>query len=257
MVLTRALFSVLLAACLLVPGAGQAQEPSAKPTANQTSSVPRGIPVDLQLILAVDSSGSINAEEFRLQMEGFTTAFRSQAIMDAIRRGPLGAIAVTLVEWSSVDQQHQSVAWTLLCDEESIATFADQLAVTPRFIPGGSTSLSDALTYADRLFGKSGFASERRVIDVSGDGSNNSGIPPDSVRDRLVDRGIVINGLAILNDEPNLRDYYAASVIGGPGSFVLVAENYTTFSNAILSKLIQEIASLPSPTTVAMELPYH
>src|SRR5205823_13909589 len=127
-----------------------------------------GIPVDLQLILAVDSSGSINADEFRLQMEGLTAAFRSPAIIDAIRRGPVGAIAVTLVEWSSVDQQHQSIAWTLLCDGESMVTFAEQLANAPRFIPGGSTSLSDALTFAGRLFAKSGFTSERRVIDVSG-----------------------------------------------------------------------------------------
>ena len=249
MVRVRGLLRVLVVSCLLLPVSGRAEEPSPPD--------PTGIPVDLQLILAVDSSGSINAEEFRLQMEGLTAAFRSPAIMDAIRRGPRGAIAVTLVEWSSVDQQHQSIAWTLLCDEESMVTFAEQLANAPRFIPGGSTSLSDALKFADRLFVRSGFVSERRVIDVSGDGSNNSGIPPDSVRDRLVETGIVINGLAILNDEPNLKDYYAASVVGGPGSFVLVAESYETFSNAILSKLIQEIASLPSPTTVAMEQPYH
>src|SRR5438552_3957217 len=156
MVRTRGLLAALIVSCLLIP-TGQAEPPSQ-----------HGVPVDLQLVLAVDSSGSINAEEFRLQMEGLTAAFRSPAIIDAIRRGPLGAIAVTVVEWSSVDQQHQSVAWTLLCDEESMATFADQLATAPRFIPGGSTSLSDALTYSDRLFAKSGFVSERRVIDVSG-----------------------------------------------------------------------------------------
>jgi hypothetical protein len=252
MVRVRGLFRALIVFCLLLPvsAPSRAEEPS-------PPAAPTGVPVDLQLILAVDSSGSINAEEFRLQMEGLTAAFRSPAIMDAIRRGPRGAIAVTLVEWSSVDQQHQSIAWTLLCDDESMLTFAEQLANAPRFIPGGSTSLSDALKFADRLFVRSGFVSERRVIDVSGDGSNNSGIPPDTVRDRLVETGIVINGLAILNDEPNLKDYYANSVIGGPGAFVLVAESYETFSNAILSKLIQEIASLPSPTTVAMEQPYH
>jgi len=122
-----------------------------------------------------------------------------------------------------------------------------QLATAPRFIPGGSTSVSDALSYSGRMFGASGFISQRRIIDVSGDGSNNSGIPPDSVRDRLVDAGIVINGLAILNDEPNLKEYYAASVVGGPGAFVLVAENYESFSVAILSKLITEIASLSGP----------
>src|SRR4051812_1367226 len=198
MVRTSGLLRVLILSCLLLPLSGRAEDSG--PAAS-----PRSIPVDLQLILAVDSSGSINTEEFRLQMEGLTAAFRSPAVMDAIRRGRLGAIAVTLVEWSSVDQQHQSIAWTVLCDEESMVTFAEQLANAPRFIPGGSTSLSDALKFADRLFTRSGFASERRVIDVSGDGSNNSGIPPDSVRDRLVETGVVINGLAILNDEPNLK----------------------------------------------------
>ena len=156
--------------------------------------------------------------------------------------------------WSSVEQQHQSIAWTLISDEESIAMFADQLAMAPRFIPGGSTSVSDALSYSGRMFGASGFISQRRIIDVSGDGSNNSGIPPDSVRDHLVDAGVVINGLAILNDEPNLKEYYAASVIGGPGAFVLVAENFESFSVAILSKLITEIASL-SGISVAMQVP--
>jgi hypothetical protein len=233
--------AVLAMSCLGAPGPGRAQQ---------------AIPVDLQLVLAVDSSGSINADEFRLQMEGLTAAFRNSAILEAIRRGPIGAIAVTLIEWSSVDQQHQSVAWTMISDEESMALFADQLAVTPRYIPGGSTSVSDALKYSGLMFAKSGFASERRVIDVSGDGSNNSGIPPDSVRDRLVDQGVVINGLAILNDEPNLKEYYAASVIGGPGAFVLVAESYETFSHAILNKLIQEIVAVPAPIRVAMEVPY-
>src|SRR5262249_32927416 len=158
----------------------------------------------------------------------------------------------TLIEWASVDQQHQTVAWTMISDEESMALFADQLAQTQRFIPGGSTSVSDALNYSARLFTTSGFASERHVIDVSGDGSNNSGIPPEGVRDRLVASGVVINGLAIVNDEPNLKDYYAASVIGGPGAFVLVAQNYEAFSEAILNKLVQEIVALPRPTQLAL-----
>ena len=131
---------------------------------------------------------------------------------------------------------------------------AHQTARSWRQILQFANPLLDALNYAGRMFARSGFASERRVIDVSGDGSNNSGIPPDSVRDRLVEAGVVINGLAILNDEPNLKDYYAASVIGGPGAFVLVAESYETFSNAILSKLIQEIAALPTATSVALEM---
>src|SRR5260221_14652275 len=171
MVRVRGLLRALIVFCLLLSTAapGRAEEPSPPD--------PGGVPVDLQLILAVDSSGSINADEFRLQMEGLTAAFRNHAVLEAIRRGPIGAIAVTLIEWASVDQQHQSVAWTRICDEESMAVFARQLGATPGFIPGGSTSVSDALNYSGRMFAKSGFASERRVIDVSGDGSNNSGIP--------------------------------------------------------------------------------
>ena len=131
MVRTRGWLTALALLCSLIPTAGRSQQP---------------VPVDLQLILAVDSSGSINADEFRLQMEGLTAAFRNPLVLDAIRRGSIGAIAVTLMEWSSVEQQHQSIAWTLISDEESIAMFADQLATAPRFIPGGSTSVSDALS---------------------------------------------------------------------------------------------------------------
>jgi hypothetical protein len=236
----RRFLATLLLGFLLMPIPGRAED---------------AIPVDLQLVLAVDSSGSINADEFRLQMEGLTAAFRNPAILDAIRGGAVGAIAVTLIEWASVDQQHQSIAWTMISDQESMDMFAEQLSIAPRFIPGGSTSVSDALNYSGRMFATSGFVSDRRVIDVSGDGSNNSGIPPDSVRDRLVEAGVVINGLAILNDEPNLKEYYAASVIGGPGSFVLVAESYETFSQAILSKLVQEIAALPTAHRVATGAP--
>jgi hypothetical protein len=206
---------------------------------------PTDIPVDLQLILAVDSSGSIDTSEFRLQMDGFAAAFRNPSILEAVRRGPRGAIAVTLVEWSSINQQHQSIGWTKLCDDESVHTFADQIASSPRFVIGGSTSVSDALRYAAGLFAGSGFSSERRVIDVSGDGSNNSGLPPENIRDAVIATGITINGLAILTDEPGLAAYYQNSVIGGTGAFVMVAETFQTFSNAILSKLIQEIVALP------------
>lgn len=203
------------------------------------------MPVDLQLILAIDSSGSIDAGEFRMQMDGFAAAFRNPHVLAAVKHGPLGAIAVTLIEWSSANQQHQSIAWTKICDEESILTFADQIATTPRYVVGGSTSLSDALRYAAGQFDVSGFVSERRVIDMSGDGSNNSGLPPENIRDAVVNSGITINGLAILTDEPGLQAYYQSSVIGGVGSFVMAAESFQTFSNAILSKLIQEIVLLP------------
>jgi Protein of unknown function (DUF1194) len=210
------------------------------------------IPVDLALVLAVDTSGSIDPGEYQLQMQGLAVAFQQPAILDAIRGGRLGAIAVTLVQWSGADEQIQAVAWTMISDEESMMVFASQVAAVPRRLRG-STSISGALAFSGRLFASSGFAGDRQVIDVSGDGSNNSGIPPEPVRDRLVRSGITINGLAILNDEPNLKEYYAASVIGGDGAFVMVAESYESFSNAILSKLIREIASAPSGRAIAAD----
>lgn len=229
--------------CRLAMVAAVALAPLA--TRAEPASPAEGMAVDLQLVLAVDSSGSIDSSEFRMQMDGFAAAFRNPNVLAAVKHGPLGAIAVTLVEWSSANQQHQSIIWTKICDEESIGAFAEQIATTPRFVVGGSTSVSDALRYASGLFDRSGFASERRVIDVSGDGSNNSGISPESVRDAIVNSGITINGLAILTDEPGLQAYYQNSVIGGVGSFVMAAEDFQTFSNAILSKLIQEIVQLP------------
>ena len=169
-------------------------------------------------------------------------AFHHPAVQEAVQHGEVGAIAVTLFEWSSVAVQHQSIAWTRLSDGESFDTFADLIGETARSVPGGSTAIGDALSFAGNLFEKSGFRSPRHVIDVSGDGSNNSGPAPDAIRDRLVDQGITINGLAILSDEPNLHEYYGAAVIGGEGAFVLTAENYQSFANAIINKLVKEIA---------------
>lgn len=240
MVHARAYLTGIVLSAVLCTASASAQQPT---------------PVDLQLILAVDSSGSIDAGEFRLQMDGLAAAFRNPAILDAIRGGQHGAIAVTLVEWSSVNQQHETVSWTAISDEESMLTFAEQIQGAPRFIPGGSTSVSDALRYSGTMFGRSGFVSDRRIIDVSGDGANNSGAAPEPIRDGLVAAGVTINGLAILNDEPNLKEYYAASVVGGAGAFVHVAASYQNFSDAILSKLIQEIAGLRLPTAVADSRP--
>ena len=211
------------------------------------------IPVDMTLVLAVDSSGSVNADEFKLQMAGIAAAFRHPTVLQAIQRGPRGAIAVTLFEWSSVGQQHVSLPWTMVRDVESADLVAEAIESAPRFVVGGSTSISDALRYAGGLLAKSGFDTERRVIDVSGDGSNNNGPSPDGQRDELVAQGIVVNGLAILNDESNLREYFERSVIGGVGSFVMVADDYTSFANSILAKLITEIASTNYVQTAAAQ----
>jgi Protein of unknown function (DUF1194) len=201
-------------------------------------------PVDLALVLAVDASRSIDDEEFELQRAGYAAAFRHPRVVAAIGTGLHRAIAVTYVQWSGAQAQEQVIGWTLLRDAESAGAFADQLARLERRVPAGSTSISGAIDYAVRLFGTGGFAERRRVIDVSGDGSNNSGRLASYARDEAVAAGATINGLVILNEEPLLDRYYRESVIGGPGAFLLAVTEFDDFAAAILQKLIREIAAL-------------
>ncbi len=208
--------------------------------------------VDVQLILAVDSSGSVTGDEYRLQMDGFAFAFRQPAVLQAVQHGRHHAIAVTLFEWSGADMQRQSIPWTVLSDDESLEAFADIVQTAPRKVPGGYTSINAALAFAGSMFAKSGFISDRRVIDVSGDGRDNTNGSPEAVRDRLVDNNVVINGLAILHDEADLKEYYESAVIGGPGAFVVVASDFADFADAMLGKLVQEIAGLSSTRTVKL-----
>ena len=232
----------LLVACalaLLSPGATNAEE--LKAPVQQ---------VDVQLILAVDSSGSVTGDEFRLQMDGLAFAFRQPAVLQAVQNGRHHAIAVTLFEWSDADRQKQSIPWTVLSDDESLQAFADIIRAAPRMVSGGYTSINAALAYAGSMFGKSGFVSDRRVIDVSGDGRDNTNGSPEAVRDKLVNSDIVINGLAILHDEADLKEYYESAVIGGPGAFVVVASDFTDFADAMLGKLVQEIAGLPATRAI-------
>lgn len=212
-------------------------------------------PVDLLLVLAVDSSGSVEAGEFRLQMAGIAQAFRHPVVLQAIQRGEYGVIAVALFEWSSQGQQHMTVPWTAISDAEATEVLADTIENAPRFVIGGSTAVGDALLHCMTLLGSAPFRSNRHVCDISGDGSNNNGPAPDRIRDRFEARGWTVNGLVILTDEPNLREYYQTSVIGGPGAFVMVAEDYSSFANAILSKLLTEIAGVPAFPAQLAEVP--
>jgi len=198
--------------------------------------------VDLQLVLAVDASGSVDQTRFELQREGYAAAFRSRQVLEAIRSGPNQAIAVTMVQWTGPALQIQVVPWTRLGDEESAAAFADAIAGTPRQLFGGGTSISGAIDYAMTLWRASPYQSTRRVIDISGDGENNRGRPASFARDEAVRAGVGINGLPILALEPELDRYYEDNVIGGPGAFVVAAQNYDTFAAAILRKLITEIS---------------
>jgi hypothetical protein len=199
--------------------------------------------VDLQLVLAVDASGSVDQVRFELQKRGYAAAFRHARVLQAIRSGPNQAIAATMVQWTGPTLQIQVVGWTKIGEPETAAAFAAAIEGAPRQLFGGGTSISGAIDYGSTLFPRSPFRAGRRVIDVSGDGSNNRGRPANLARDEAVAAGLGINGLPILALEPDLDRYYYDNVIGGPGAFVVPAQSYETFADAILKKLITEIAS--------------
>jgi hypothetical protein len=210
------------------------------------------VPVDLELVLAVDISRSVDDVEAKLQREGYVAAFTDRRVIEAIQSGAMGAIAVSYVEWAGAEYQRTLIDWFLINDGESAGEFASKIAALPRASMGW-TSISGAIDHSARQFGR-GYSGTRRVIDISGDGINNSGRPAWVARDEAVLQGIVINGLPILNDRPNfgrpaeleLDKYYETYVIGGPGSFTIAAEDFESFAGAILAKLIREIAEVPA-----------
>ncbi|MGF1612313.1 MAG: DUF1194 domain-containing protein [Kiloniellales bacterium] len=201
--------------------------------------------VDLELLLAVDTSSSVSAGEFDLQMRGLAAAFRHPAVLAAIEAiGDLG-IAVALIQWSDARNQFVAIDWTAVRDEASALVLADEIDNSPRFLIGGGTAIGAALEFSLRQFERSPFASRRQVIDLSGDGRTNQGAEPAPIRDQAVARGITINGLAILNEDPYVGRYYSFNVIGGTGAFVMTAADYEDFEDAMLQKLIKEIAGVP------------
>lgn len=211
-------------------------------------------PVDIQLALIADVSRSVDNDEFRLQREGFATALTDPRVMSAIRSGAVGAIGVTFIEWSGDDEQKVVVDWTVIRDGESSAVVADQIRTAPRSFTG-RTSISAAIDFTVRRFEASGLTSPRKVIDVSGDGTNNAGRDIAVSRDEAVAGGFVINGLAIINLNPNfgfiahtqppggLPNYYREHVMGGPGAFVLQIDDFHSFADAMATKLLNEIAT--------------
>ena len=211
--------------------------------------------VDLELILAVDVSYSVDAFEARTQRDGYVAALTSDAVINAITSGFHGKIAVTYVEWADAVYQNQLVDWTIISDQKSAQAFADQLNAAP-LNRAFYTSISHIIDYSISLLEDNRFEGLRGVIDISGDGVHNQGRPLADARQAAIDKGFVINGLPILNDRPQpvgiltpkdleLDLYYADNVIGGPGAFMVVAENFDDFRAAILSKLVREIASAP------------
>jgi len=203
--------------------------------------------VDLQLVLAVDTSGSVSEQRFQLQKQGYAAAFRSPRLLQAIVSGSTRAIAVTMTQWTGPVLQIQVVPWVRIDSEASMHAFADAIDKAPRQLFGGGTSISGAIDHAMTLFPKTEFQGARRVIDVSGDGANNRGRPSAEARDEAVRAGATINGLPILALEPWLDRYYWDNVVGGPGAFVITAESYETFADAVLKKLVIEIAAAPLP----------
>jgi hypothetical protein len=204
--------------------------------------------VDLALVLAVDVSRSMDDDEQRLQRDGFVEAFRSTVVHDAIRKGMLGRIAVVYMEWSGPAEQKVVIPWTLVDGPERAVKFAEHLAQAPigRIF---STSISGAIDHGLKLLAESGVDPIRRVIDVSGDGPNNTGRVVTSARDEAVAQGVTINGLPFMLKRPtgfgdieNLDHYYQDCVIGGPGAFIVPVREARHFADAIRTKLVREIA---------------
>ena len=203
------------------------------------------VPVDLELVLAVDSSASVDNHEFELQVRGMALAFRDRAVVEAIKSGPYRAIAVTVVEWASADFQVVDIPWMVIDGPSSANKMADILETMPRAIRTGATSISGALRFSASLFANNGFDGVRQVIDLSCDGRNNQGAEVQVVRDVVVGRGITINGLTILNEHPTLNYYFEQKIIGGTGAFVEIANDYQAYSDAFIRKLIKEVTNVP------------
>ena len=229
--------AMLLALLVVGPSAAFAQAPA---------------DVDIELILAVDVSMSMDPEEQRLQRDGYVSAFRDPNIIKAIKAGPHGRIAVTYIEWAGPANQQQLLPWTLIDGAPTAETFIAELTSKP-YSRYRMTSISSALEFANHQFGTGPYRGVRRVIDVSGDGANNSGAPLAPIRDQLVASGVVINGLPIIMrptmswsswDIPNLDRYYANCVIGGAGSFMVPITTREEFASATRQKLLLEISGI-------------
>ena len=214
------------------------------------------VAVDLELVLAVDVSGSVDEVEANLQRRGYLAALVDPRVIRTIRAGPHRRIAVSYMEWAGADYQVTIAKWASIHDAKSARAFATAIAQVPVF-SGPWTSISTAIDTAAAMFENNGYRGTRRVIDISGDGPNTRGRPVAQARDEAIGRGITIKGLPIINDRVNpwggppfadLDLYYDEFVVGGPGAFIIRATSFKNFAAAILSKLIKEIAAAPAPS---------
>ena len=210
--------------------------------------------VDLLLVLAADVSRSVDAAKFKLQRDGYVAAISNPRVIEAIKSGPHGRIAICFIEWSGVGAQKVVIDWTMIDGTKAAQDFASQLDEAQRSF-ADRTSISGGIDFAMAQLEHAPFQAARRTIDVSGDGTNNSGRDVTAARDEALAQGVTINGLVILSEQPlswnadhtnppgGLEAYYRNNVTGGPNSFVLVAENFNTFGQAILNKLVAEVAA--------------
>jgi hypothetical protein len=227
---------ILTFAALLVPAAARAGEP-----------------VDLLLVLAADVSRSVDGAKFQLQREGYATAVSDPHVLEAIRSGRNGRIGLTYVEWSGTGSQRVLIDWTMIADANSAKGFGDRLLEAPRSF-ADRTSISGAIEFAMGQLARAPFEATRRTIDISGDGTNNAGRDVRAARDEALNQGVTINGLVIFSETPlswnpdhtnppgGLDNYYRANVVGGPGSFVMAAQDFGAFGQAIIKKMIAEVA---------------
>ena len=210
--------------------------------------------VDLLLVLASDVSRSVDAAKFKLQRDGYVAAISNPRVIEAIKSGPHGRIAICFIEWSGVGAQKVVIDWTMIDGTKAAQDFASQLDEAQRSF-ADRTSISGGIDFAMTQLEHAPFQAARRTIDVSGDGTNNSGRDVTAARDEALAQGVTINGLVILSEQPlswnadhtnppgGLDAYYRNNVTGGPNSFVMVAENFNTFGQAILNKLVAEVAA--------------
>jgi Protein of unknown function (DUF1194) len=209
---------------------------------------------DLLLVLAADVSRSIDESEFSLQRKGYAAAVTDPRVLAAIRGGTTGTIAICFIEWSGAGEQSVVADWTIIRDEEDAGGLSATILAAPRSFTG-RTSISGAIDFAMERFAAAQPRAKRRIIDISGDGTNNSGRSVTEARDEAVAQGVTINGLAIINDKPNpgytfhtqppggLPEWYRQNVIGGPGAFLRVVEDFQAFADAMTNKLVSEIAA--------------
>ena len=199
--------------------------------------------VSLELVLLIDVSASVSKLEYRLQITGLAAPFRNPVVLEAIRAS--GGIAVCVIQWAQEAHQFKSVDWVHLRRDTDAQNLANQIASIARHTPSGQTAIGNALLFAMGEINTNAYTGLRRVIDLSGDGRSNDGILLKQARATVLQQGITINGLAILNEISVLEEYFRNDLIGGYGAFVLTALDYTDFARAISQQLAREIGSTP------------